>query len=147
VLTAPLRKRSAAWGERLYISRSKARRRRVAREEEAIWPALEGRGFRRLFLEDMEWADQITAFCNAREVVSAHGAGLANLVFCKRGTRVVELFHYRYVNPCFWRLAAVKALDYRPVVDHPDRPLQQDLPSNRCDIDLPPSVVLSALHA
>jgi capsular polysaccharide biosynthesis protein len=142
--TAPFGKRSASRGERLYISRARARRRRVAREEE-LWSSLESRGFRRLFLEEMAWVDQIDAFRNAQEVVSAHGAGLANIAFCRTGTRVIELFHCGYVNPCFWRLASVKRLDYRPLVDNSDQQLRQDLPNNRCDIDVAPSAVLRAL--
>jgi capsular polysaccharide biosynthesis protein len=100
-----------------------------------------------MVLEEMTWSDQIVAFCSAREIVAPHGAGLANLVFCERGTRVVELFNSEYVNPCFWRLAAVRGLDYRPVVDDPNGSVRQHLPANRCDIDIPPSVVVSALLA
>ncbi len=124
---------ASAAGERIYVSRARAKRRRVTNEE-ALWAMLEGRGFKQVFLEEMTWAEQIGAFRGAREIVAAHGAGLANLVFCEAGTRVVELFHRAYVNPCYWRLAALKGLDYRPVVEEGKRPLAQELEANKRDI-------------
>jgi hypothetical protein len=132
------------FGERLYISRAKARRRRLANEA-VLWPELEARGFRRLFLEELSWAQQFAAFHAAREVVAPHGAGLANLVFCGAGTRVVEIFNRAYVNPCFWRLAALKHLDYRPVLAAGDEPLARDLRANRLDIEADVTAVMRAL--
>lgn len=132
------------FGERLYVSREKARRRRVSNEE-ALWPQLEARGFRKIFLEDMSWPEQIAVFKRARVVVGPHGAGLANLVFCEEGTRVVEMFGRSYFNPCFWRLAALKGLDYRAVVAADEGPLSQNLNANRRDIEADVAQVLSAL--
>ena len=125
--------RGRTGGERLYVSRARARRRRVVNEE-SLWALLEARGFHRVFLEDMTWAEQIVAFREARELVAAHGAGLANLVFCEAGTRVVEFFDRAYVNPCYWRLAALKGLDYRPLVPAGDVALTQTLSANRNDL-------------
>lgn len=114
--TAPLRRPATAGrGGRLYITRELAGRRRVVNEA-ALWSQLEARGFVKLRLEELSWAEQIAAFAQAREIVAPHGAGLANLVFCPPGVRIVEFFNRAYVNPCFWRMAALAGLDYRPVV-------------------------------
>lgn len=132
--TAPLHTPASVFGERLYVSRSKARRRRVVNED-ALWSQLEARGFARVHLEDLSWAEQINAFRHARVIVAPHGAGMANLVFCRPGTRVVEFFHRAYLNPCFWRLAALQKLDYRPVVGRSTEPLAYDGRAGRLDIE------------
>jgi capsular polysaccharide biosynthesis protein len=142
--TANLRSSPSRCGERLYVSRAKARRRRVV-QEESLWAALEPRGFQRLFLEDMTWAGQIAAFAHAREIVAPHGAGLANCVFCRPETRIVEFFHHGYVNLCHWRLASLKGLDYRPVVDDDGVPPRLDARANRHDIPVEIARVLAAL--
>ncbi|MGC4075227.1 MAG: glycosyltransferase family 61 protein [Nibricoccus sp.] len=136
--------KSSFKGERLYISRARARRRRVV-DEDVLSTRLEAEGFRTVFLEDMSWPEQIAVFRDAREIVSPHGAGLGNLVFCKAGTRVVEFFSRTYVNPCFWRLSALKGLDYRVVVPAGDEPLAQNLNANRNDINVDVAQVLRAL--
>ena len=130
---APLRQPSSPFGERLYISREKAKRRRVANETE-LWVELAAHGFVKLHLEELTWAQQITAFRAAKVIVAPHGAGLANLVFCQPGTKVIELFHRSYVSPLYWQLAALKGLDYRPIVPAGDERLAQNLEANRLDI-------------
>jgi hypothetical protein len=140
--TAPLHASSSAFGERLYISRGKARRRLVSNED-ALWSQLEQQGFSRVYLEDYTWAQQINAFRHARVIVAPHGAGLANLIFCRPGTRVVEFFHPAYVNPCFWRLAALRGLDYRPTVDTSLQSLRCDRQCGRLDIEADVKTILN----
>ena len=142
--TAPLNGVAPGLGERLYISREQARRRRVANEPE-LWAELEPRGFKKLHLEELTWAQQINAFRAARIVVAPHGAGLANLAFCAAGTKVVECFNRIYVNPCYWQLAALKELDHCPVVSSAIEPLAQTLSGNRLDIAIDVAQVLKAL--
>ena len=141
---APLHTPPSDFGERIYISRENARRRRVSNEA-GLWAQLEARGFRRVHLETLAWAEQIAVFRHARVIVSPHGAGLANLVFCRPGTRVVEFFQRAYVNPCFWRLAALQGLDYRPVVTPGAEPLAYEGPAGRTDIEVDVATILNAL--
>lgn len=124
---------ASAWGERLYITREGARRRRVTNEPE-LWAALQAAGFAKVPLEQLTWPEQINAFRHAKVVVGPHGAGLANLAFCPSGTRVVELFNRSYVAGGFWRLAALCGLDYRPVVPAGSEPLSQAPAGNRLDL-------------
>ncbi len=131
-------------GERIYITREQARRRRVANEAD-LWAQLEARGFVKLRLEALTWREQIHAFRRARVVVAAHGAGLANLVFCEAGTRVVEFFNRAYVNGNFWRLAALRGLDYRPVVAAGAEPLAQIAARGREDIVVEVAAVMRAV--
>lgn len=143
---APLRLPSSPFGERLYISRDKAKRRRVTNET-ALWTELAAQGFVKLHLEELTWAQQITAFRAAKVIVAPHGAGLANLVFCQPGTKVIELFHRSYVSPLYWQLAALKGLDYRPLVPSGDEPLAQKLEANRLDIPADLNQLRLALRA
>jgi capsular polysaccharide biosynthesis protein len=48
----------------------------------------------------------ITLFNGAKFIVSPHGAGLANLVFCKVGAKVLEMLSPLYLNACYRKVAA-----------------------------------------
>lgn len=141
---APFSEPASAWGERLYITREAARRRRVTNEPE-LWAGLQEAGFAKVRLEELTWPEQINAFRHAKVVVGPHGAGLANLAFCPSGTRVVELFNRAYVAGGFWRLAALRGLDYRPVVSAGNAPLAHSPASNRLDITADLEQVRAAL--
>jgi capsular polysaccharide biosynthesis protein len=134
-----------AAGERVYFSRARATRRRVANEE-ALWHALRARGFTRVFLEELDWPAQLAVARRARVVAAPHGAGLANLAFCAPGTRVVELVNRAYFNPVFWRLAALGGLDYRPVVSG-EGDLREERTRNRDDLTADVAAVLAAVDA
>ncbi len=122
-------------GERLFISRAAARRRRLSNEPE-VMAALAPMGFEAVRLEELSWAEQVACFRRAKVIVAPHGAGLANLVFCAPGTRVVEGFNRRYVNDCFWQIAALRGLEYRAVVAVGTEPLACDPKANRLDFAL-----------
>lgn len=55
---------------------------------------------------------QVETFASAGVVVSAHGAALANLVFCRPGTRVLELIPTDHVFPYFFAIAEAADLNY-----------------------------------
>lgn len=74
---------------RLYISRGKARRRRV-RNEDAVIALLAPLGFEAFTLEDLSVAEQVRLFAGAEVVVAPHGSSLTNLVF-GQGIKVIEL--------------------------------------------------------
>lgn len=140
-----LRAAHAGRRRRIFVTRAATRVRQLVRESE-IWSRLESRGFERLFLEKMSWDEQIAAFSAAEVVVAPHGAGLANLVFCQPGTRVIELFDRRYLHWCYWQLASVSGLEYHAVVSEGDAPPTHDVAHLGTHIDiswgrLPPGVI------
>jgi hypothetical protein len=49
-------------------------------------------------------------------VVSPHSTGLTNLLFCRPGTSVIEIFAPRYVTTCWYALANELDLDYGYVI-------------------------------
>jgi len=131
--TAPLHEKNPPSAEKIYISRSKARRRRITLES-ALIEALEKKGFGIVHPETMNWKEQINLFRHAKVIVTAHGAALANLVFCRPGTKVIELFNRRYLNGCYWKLASVRKLEYHPVFPPLGEPLSGVSGNNRLDI-------------
>ena len=95
---------------RLYISRNKSHRRRILNETE-MFAALEARGFEMLHLEDLSITEAALAMRSASHIVAAHGAGLANLIFCRPGTRVLEI-HSAHLSQEYWVIANQRGLDY-----------------------------------
>ncbi|MDR3400922.1 MAG: glycosyltransferase family 61 protein [Chthoniobacter sp.] len=97
--------------ERLFVSRAPGAKRRVTNESE-VEALLVLRGFRKIYLESCSLAEQVALFANAEAIVAAHGASMANLVFCAPRTKVIEIFDPEYVNPCYWGVAQQVDLDY-----------------------------------
>ena len=59
---------------------------------------------------------QIEAFRSARIVISVHGAGLTNLLFCQPGTLVIELLPSNHIKSAYCWLAMRLGLRYRAVI-------------------------------
>jgi capsular polysaccharide biosynthesis protein len=73
----------------VYISRGGAAIRRVVTT--AFEDKLRTLGFTVCRPEDMSFAEQVKLFRSARVIVASHGAALANAVFCRQGTTIVEI--------------------------------------------------------
>ena len=101
----------AAWGEakktrsdrRVYISRAKSRR-KISNEEE-ILPLIRDWGFEVVYAEDLSLKEQIILFNETAVLLSPHGSGLNNQVFCEPGTKMFELYNPRRYNWCVRELA------------------------------------------
>jgi capsular polysaccharide biosynthesis protein len=106
--------------ERIYVSRGDARHRTVTNEARVV-ELLTARGFKTVMTGQMSVADQIRAFASAEIVVAPHGAGLANLMFCHPGARVLEMFAPNYVNPLYWYLSNHVGLDYAYLIGQGQR--------------------------
>ena len=61
--------------------------------------------FETVYLEGMSMVDQILLFQSAEFIVGPHGAGLANLLFCEPGTKVIELMPSVEMRPFFWMIS------------------------------------------
>jgi len=77
--------------EKIYITRQGATYRRISNENE-LTPLLTEHGFEFIKLEAHSIQQQARILSRAKVVISSHGAGLTNLVFCNPGTRVIEMF-------------------------------------------------------
>ena len=121
---------------RLYIDRTAPRRPLENRAE--VLALMEAYGFR--IYDPSEHDDQPADFAAADVIVGAHGAGLANLVFCQPGTRVLELMPTDQMHPYYHTLSWAAGLDYSvlPCRSAEERPPGDFSPSPhpfRVDID------------
>ena len=96
---------------RLYLRRADDDRRPILnrRELEAL---LLDHGYEILELEGLSVKAQAAYLAEASHVVAAHGAGLANLVFCAPGTRVIELLPRLWPSPLFGMVSQTCGLDH-----------------------------------
>lgn len=77
-------------GERVYISRARASKRKITNEAEVL-DVLQHRGFLTVYPEEMSLEEQVKLFSRTRYLVSNHGAGLANMLFVPDHANVLEL--------------------------------------------------------
>lgn len=96
---------------RIYISRNKAASRRIDNEYE-LFDILQHHRFKKYFLEDLSPAEQMELFYDADYVVSAHGAGLTNIIF-SQSIKILELFPHPYIIPHYYYLAKSLGHTYR----------------------------------
>ena len=71
------------------------------------------KGFTKYKTENLNFFEEVYLFKNANYVIGAHGAGLANLSFCKKGTKIIEIRPKNYSNPLYSKLSEINNLDYR----------------------------------
>lgn len=96
---------------KVFISRLRASRRRLINEDE-IWALLEPQGFERVFMEDMTFDSQVRLMSETAILIAPHGAGLTNMVFCQRGTHIVEIADLGFPNPNFYAVASALGHHY-----------------------------------
>jgi hypothetical protein len=73
---------------KIFISRDDAPARKLINAEE-VFMALQG--WETVTLTGMSTKKQIELFSSASHVISTHGAGLTNLLWCQAGTKVIEI--------------------------------------------------------
>jgi len=108
-------RRNGEEGRRLYISRNDAVLRRVTNEAEIV-AMLDRYGFEPVESGRMLFEEQVRLFASAGIIVAPHGAGLANLMFCRPGTKVLEFFPANYIDDGLCRLAVGMGMDYRHMI-------------------------------
>lgn len=97
--------------DKIYISRSQSRYRKVFNEPEVI-EVLQESGFVSVCLESLPLEEQISLFYHAKVVVSPHGSGLTNLIFCQPGTKIIELMSPHYIGHYYWGISNVLNLQH-----------------------------------
>jgi capsular polysaccharide biosynthesis protein len=91
-------------GERIYISRKKASRKKVENEAD-IETILLKYHFTILNNEDYNFLEQVAIYSQAKYLVSIHGSGLTNMLFMKEGSGILE-FHKKQTNDKDWHSKA-----------------------------------------
>jgi len=97
--------------QKIYVSRKDSSN-RVMLNEDSVEDFFRELGYQILSLSGLTVDDQISIFSAAEKIIAPHGAGLSNIIFCSKDTKVLELGFEGYLNPCFVRIAQVINLDY-----------------------------------
>ncbi len=124
-------------GRRIFISRNRARRRRLLNEDE-VWPLFQDSGFERVWMEEMSFSEQVALMQETTVLAAPHGAGLTNMMFCREGTHVIEMADLSFPNPNFYATAA--ALGHHYWIIEADglgdvHPLEKDLRVERSAVE------------
>ncbi len=103
-------------GDKIFISRKKAERRKFVNEDE-VEQLLTGYGFKLFSPEDHIFFEQIALMSKAKYFVGMHGAGLTNMQFMPAGGKVLELHRELYSrkelhSDIYWKLADALNHDY-----------------------------------
>lgn len=120
---------------RLYISRRKEGRRTIVNEDSII-AELKKRGFDIVVCEELTVKEQVKLFSEAQIIIGPHGSAFTNLVFCKPGTKVLDIFSNSHINPCFWFLSQIRELDYHFMVGS-SAPIDTNPKNDNVVVDMP----------
>lgn len=105
--------------KRIFLARktstTEGYRRYVVNEKE-LMEYLEPHGFERVVLEDYSVSEQAQLFADSEMIVAAHGAALTHTIFCKKGTKVVEIFMQRHLCPSYFCLSTTAGNDHRCIL-------------------------------
>ena len=106
------------FSKKIYIDRSDSisniKDLRSITNEEEIKQFLLQNGFKIIKLGDLHFKDQVLTFNNADIIVGHHGAGFANLAFCKSNTKIIELRN-QTAGKMIENLAIKNKLFYKPL--------------------------------
>jgi capsular polysaccharide biosynthesis protein len=73
------------------------------------------RNFKIVSPDDISFSEQREIFSKANKVVSMHGGALTNTVWCKEGTKVLEIFNHPFRTYDYAKLSAEAGLDYNSI--------------------------------
>ena len=76
---------------KIFINRKDGTSFRYIINENEVEKRLLEKGFTSVTLSEYEFIDQVALFYNVKQIVGLHGAGFANIIFCKPNTKVIEL--------------------------------------------------------
>ncbi len=111
----------------IYVSRRKARQRRVINEGEVI-ARLQQKGFTAVVLEDLSLSEQAQCFASSGLIVAQHGAALTNLLYKKHGG-LIEIFSSQQSPHHYSEHARTLGLHYEAInLDYPDYSRDVEMP-------------------
>ena len=110
--------------KKVYIDRSDSNSNhshlRKIKNETEVQEFLIKKGFSIISLSNLSFEDQINLFKNATDIVGLHGAGFANIIFCKSNTKVLELKPI-HAGKVIANLANNSYLDYKDISIEPSK--------------------------
>ena len=99
-------------GEKILFVERRGGYRKAIGFDENIRVQLRGVGVSFFDPTNVSIEEQIQAFTNAQLVIGIHGAGMSNILWCREGTKIVEIFHPNFAPWCYAILANQLNMDY-----------------------------------
>ena len=96
-------------------------------------------------LGEIKFSEQVDLFYNADYIVGLHGAGFANLAFCKPGTKVIE-FRSSTAGQVIENLAKRNNLNYNAIITEAKHIYKYNTPSAQGHIQIPISSLSKILE-
>jgi capsular polysaccharide biosynthesis protein len=102
--------------KKIYIDRSDSNySSRIIKNEYEIKKILLKKNFKIIKLTEYKFSEQIYLFMNAECIVSNHGAGLTNIIFCKKRTEIIE-FMGPYTKKIYMNISSILNLNYKYII-------------------------------
>lgn len=98
--------------EKIFIGRRNLPR-GDSKSEHRLFSMLKDYGYKEVNPDELSFDEQIHKFASASNIVSLHGGALSNLVFCRPGTQVIEVFNHEYRTYPFGRISNELDLNYK----------------------------------
>ena len=99
---------------KIYITRKRGFKRRILNEIKLI-QYLKSIDFKIYSLEDITFSEQKKYFETAKFILSAHGSGLTNIIFCNPKCNILEIYGPGCGERCFARISHKLGIPYKAV--------------------------------
>lgn len=76
---------------------------------------LKSQNFNIIQLSKLKFKDQVSIFNNCDLVIAPHGAGLANISFCKKNTKILEIIPKTHRNKVYEKVSKINKLNYKKI--------------------------------
>jgi len=80
---------------KIFLTRKDAENRNISNQEQLV---LALKGWEQVTLDNLTLTEQVKIFKEASHILSPHGAGLVNTLWCQPGTKVIELQHKKFID-------------------------------------------------
>jgi capsular polysaccharide biosynthesis protein len=126
---------------KLHVSRILARKRKLANEP-SLAATFARHGYKPVMMEQLDFGEQVRLAASASAIAGVHGAGLANSLFMRPGSAVVELRQIAHDQNRFRSLATARGHSYFHV---PCKPANPHAPTHAGDVACEPGTLDEAL--
>ncbi len=102
--------------KKIYISRNNSQRRKISNEKELI-KILKKYNFKIIYSENLSFSKQISLFSSAKYVIGLHGAGISNILWMKKNSKLFELKPEKdlFLN-CYFNMAELLGIKYAYII-------------------------------